>query len=501
MSFSNWMDRLKQRTLLLLQSVNHHSKNMAKTASTYIATNKKTAVSVTAGLVLTVVGGAVANAYYQSNIISVYHVSVNGKEVGVVNSPDVVRQWEKGKLQQEQAKHNGVTLKPSEYISFTEEQSFKGEFDNVATLKKLEDTAQIQVEAAKIVVNGELIGYAASQEQADLVLSTLKNRLSGVNLNASRKKAVAAASLDSVSKNVAIKQVKFKEDIHTEMDSVPADEVTTADKLEMLLSKGTAQQVVHTIEEGDCITCIAKRYGITSKDIYANNPGMNKDSLLQLGDKINVTAFRPKVTVQVVEEVTQDEMIDYTTETKTNAKVPKGETKVIQDGKEGKKLVTYQLTKENGEVVGREMLTENVVAQPVTKIIERGSKVIPSRGTGRISWPAGGYVSSGFGTRWGRLHAGIDIAGSGVARAADNGRVIEAGWHGGYGNMVLIDHGNGLQTRYGHLSKIQVSVGEIVEQGKVIGVKGSTGDSTGVHLHFEVLKNGAPQNPMKYLSR
>lgn len=501
MSFSNWMDWLKQRTKPMLASINHHSQNITKTASTYIANNKKTAVSVSAGLLLTVAGGAVANAYYQSNIMPIYHVSINGKEIGIVSSPDIVRQWEKKKLQQEQVKHNGLTLKLSDYISFAEEHLYKGKFDNEATLRALDQTAQIQVEAAKIVVNSEVIGYAASQEQADQVLNTLKDRLSGVHLNPSGKKAVAAASLETAARNSAIKQVKFKENIRTELDSVPADKVESADKLEILLSKGTAQQVVHTIGEGDCITCIAKRYGITSKDIYANNPGMNQNTVLQLGQKINVTAIRPKVTVQVVEEVTQDEIIDYSTETRTNAKVPKGDTKLIQDGKEGKKQVTYQITRENGEVVDREQLTQKVVAQPVAKIIERGSKVIPSRGTGRLSWPAGGYISSGFGMRWGRLHAGIDIAGAGVARAADNGRVIEAGWHGGYGNMVLIDHGNGLETLYGHLSKIQVSVGEVVEQGKIIGVKGSTGDSTGVHLHFEVRKNGAPQNPIRYLSR
>lgn len=501
MSFSNWMERLKQRTKPMLHSINHHTKTITKTASTYIATNKKVALSVSAGLVLTVVGGAAASAYYQSNVIPVYHVSVNGKEVGIVSSPEVVQQWEKEKLQQEQEKHNGLTLKLSDYISFTEENLYKGQFDNEATLKTLDQTAKIQVEATKIIVNGDVIGYAANQEQAELVLTTLKDKLSGVKLNASGKKAVAAASLESVAKNSAIKQVKFKEEISTEEESVPADEVLTADKLEALLSKGTAQQVVHTVGEGDCITCIAKRYGITSKDIYANNAGMNENTVLQLGQKINVTAIRPKVTVQVVEEVKQDEMIDYSTETRTNAKVPKGETNVIQDGKEGKKQVTYQVTRENGEVVDREMLSQQVIAQPVTKIIERGSKVIPSRGTGRISWPAGGYISSGFGSRWGRLHAGIDIAGSGIARAADNGRVVEAGWHGGYGNMILIDHGNGLQTLYGHLSKIEVRVGEVVEQGKEIGVKGSTGDSTGVHLHFEVRKNGVPQNPMKYLSR
>jgi len=155
--------------------------------------------------------------------------------------------------------------------------------------------------------------------------------------------------------------------------------------------------------------------------------------------------------------------------------------------------------KENGQVVDRKIIKQDVITQPVAKIMERGTKVIPSRGTGRLSWPAKGYISSGFGSRWGRLHIGIDIAGSGSVLAADNGRVTLAGWDGDYGKAVVIDHGNGMQTLYGHLSTINVKVGDVVEQGKKIGVKGSTGDSTGVHLHFEVHQNGRVQNPMRFL--
>lgn len=101
--------------------------------------------------------------------------------------------------------------------------------------------------------------------------------------------------------------------------------------------------------------------------------------------------------------------------------------------------------------------------------------------------------------RWGRLHKGIDIAGSGSVRAADNGRVVQAGWDGDYGNSILIDHGNGMKTRYGHLRSISVKVGDVVSQGKAIGVMGSTGDSTYVHLHFEVIQNGRLQNPVRFL--
>ncbi len=125
---------------------------------------------------------------------------------------------------------------------------------------------------------------------------------------------------------------------------------------------------------------------------------------------------------------------------------------------------------------------------------------------GRISgagmrWPASGPVTSEFGYRWGRLHAGIDIgAGTGAPiRAAKSGTVIFSGVQGGYGNVVIIEHGGGLSTLYGHMSRRAASDGDEVATGDLIGYVGSTGHSTGPHLHFETRVGGSPQNPRRYL--
>jgi murein DD-endopeptidase MepM/ murein hydrolase activator NlpD len=117
-----------------------------------------------------------------------------------------------------------------------------------------------------------------------------------------------------------------------------------------------------------------------------------------------------------------------------------------------------------------------------------------------LIWPVSGPITSGFGWRWGRMHEGIDIgAACGTPiHAAASGTVIYSGWMSGYGNFVVIDHGNGLATAYGHQSAIYVSGGS-VPQGQVIGAVGSTGHSTGCHLHFEVRVNGTPVNPLNYL--
>lgn len=127
-----------------------------------------------------------------------------------------------------------------------------------------------------------------------------------------------------------------------------------------------------------------------------------------------------------------------------------------------------------------------------------GSGVLSAAG---FIWPVNGTVTSGYGWRWGRLHEGVDIAApSGTPIwAAAAGTVIYAGWLGGYGNLVVVDHGNGLATAYAHASAVLVSVGQSVGQGETVSLVGSTGNSSGPHLHFEVRVNGSAVDPLLYL--
>ena len=131
-----------------------------------------------------------------------------------------------------------------------------------------------------------------------------------------------------------------------------------------------------------------------------------------------------------------------------------------------------------------------------------GSSPAPVRSSsGALLWPVDGPVTSPFGWRWGRMHEGIDIGvGYGTPiHAAASGSVIYAGWMSGYGNLVVLDHGDGLATAYGHQSQLAVSIGQSVSQGQVIGYVGSTGHSTGPHLHFEVRVDGSAVDPLGYL--
>jgi len=112
-----------------------------------------------------------------------------------------------------------------------------------------------------------------------------------------------------------------------------------------------------------------------------------------------------------------------------------------------------------------------------------------------------GFRRSPFGGRTYEFHAGMDIDGERGDQviAPANGVVTEAGWKGGYGNMIEVDHGNGLKTRYGHLSKIDVEIGDSITRGQVMAFVGSTGRSTGPHLHYELRLNDRPINPRRFL--
>jgi murein DD-endopeptidase MepM/ murein hydrolase activator NlpD len=152
------------------------------------------------------------------------------------------------------------------------------------------------------------------------------------------------------------------------------------------------------------------------------------------------------------------------------------------------------------------VLIQQKVAEAENKTNSRNSIIL--RGTGIMAFPSDAQSSSPFGWRmhpilgYRRFHAGLDFAASygSTIRAADSGTVIVAGWYGGYGNAVIINHGKGITTLYGHTSQLFVSEGQTVQRGQAIASVGSTGLSTGPHLHFEVRSYGTPVDPANFLS-
>lgn len=204
--------------------------------------------------------------------------------------------------------------------------------------------------------------------------------------------------------------------------------------------------------------------------------------------------------VSVVNTKTQ-KVLPFETSTENDDSLYIGETVTVTHGKNGNAEIYEQAVYENGTLKSSNITDEKITLQPVNEIIKVGTKEKKVLESGLI-YPLKGTLSSPFGTRWGRMHEGIDIAvaeGTPV-KAAECGTVSYVSENaGGYGKFIQIDHGYGIVTAYAHLSSINVTKGQKVPCGFTIGLSGNTGRSTGPHLHFEITENDKPLDPLVYL--
>lgn len=199
------------------------------------------------------------------------------------------------------------------------------------------------------------------------------------------------------------------------------------------------------------------------------------------------------VSVISAEKITEREAIPFETRAEKNTSVPNGKT--ISEGVNGEKDVVYFVSKINGIETERYVISETVISEPTDKIISENEAL-------SFKIPVKGAVSSVFGQRWGRNHDGVDIAANtgDKVTASESGTVIFCGEAGGYGKLIIMEHKEGFKTYYGHLSTTLAATGVFAAQGTVIGEVGSTGNSTGPHLHFEIRKNDVPCDPLSFIS-
>jgi len=226
-----------------------------------------------------------------------------------------------------------------------------------------------------------------------------------------------------------------------------------------------------------------------------------------------------KFSIQLSTDIVYTREIAYDITTEYDESQPSSYEKIKTEGENGEEEVTVRTVYVDGVQTDAYETDSVVIKEAVDEVVVKGSdsssegtsssstSSSSSYGSGSFIWPVPytHNITSEFGMRWGRLHGGIDIADGGVYGqsivAADSGTVILAGNQGdGYGNYVIIDHGNGYKTLYGHMSSVAAYTGQQVSQGEVIGYVGSTGNSTGPHLHFEIRVNDVQTDPLGYVS-
>ncbi len=387
-------------------------------------------------------------------------------------------------------------------------------------LEKAEDVDELLTRAiAKYDEDGE---YEVKTEvNEDRIMSTLTAKLTrknvaydSISFNAGAEnitgrnitEAELIEYLDFKDITQGITSIGFAEEVEVAETYIPKSEIVDVDTALYLLTEMQETQQIYEVQPGDTLSGIAAKKEISIDELIRLNSDYLKDanSTIRAGQSLIITVPEPELSVlwtrrEIVEESYEADIIYidnndwYTTKQVTLTEPSAGFRKVVSD-------VTYK----NDTSVSRNIVKEEILLEAVAKVVERGTKVPPTY----IKPVSGGKVSSGFGRRnspggiGSRDHKGVDFAipiGSTVV-ASSGGTVSAAGWSGGYGYMVLITHPDGSQTRYAHLSKILVSSGQSVSQGEKIALSGSTGVSTGPHLHFEIILNGTPVNPLNYIN-
>ncbi|OON99075.1 MAG: hypothetical protein ATN35_00315 [Epulopiscium sp. Nele67-Bin004] len=302
---------------------------------------------------------------------------------------------------------------------------------------------------------------------------------------------------------------------------IEKEEIQDSQEVTEFLLSNTEEVIEYTLESGDTIWGVALMYNTTMEEIIALNPQIVDETKMQIGEGIQVSAPSPVLGLKTTEIATFNEKLVREIEYVENDEMYDDEEEIVQEGNDGLKEIIVRLEKLNNIEIDREVVEENILIEPTTTIIEFGtlerpepepevsvstsSNTIVSSSSSKqfmhpLNWA--GSISSTYGPRWGTFHGGLDIAapyGTPIY-AADAGTVTYSGYNsGGYGNMVIIDHGNGYETYYAHNSKNQVQVGQKVSKGQYIADVGSTGYSTGNHLHFEVRYNGNRMNPYSFI--
>jgi murein DD-endopeptidase MepM/ murein hydrolase activator NlpD len=455
------------------------------------------------GLIAVITVGG--NQYVNANMNEVYHVYVDGKEAGVVSNPQIVDDYKLKKVKELEEKNPNVHMVlNTEAITLSSEKSFKRESDDALALSHLDSMVTSHAVGVELVVDGKLIGVVKDKDQAEEILEQIKSKyLPKKSKNAGKVSILSSQSTNELNAGeTQVEKAEFVQKVEMKQTTIDPNALMSPAQLVKKLQTGDVQPKKYKVVEGDCVSCIAQRFNISPQLIYNNNPSIVEADQLKLGQVLDLTLLEPTLSVRTVEKVVEQQEVQYDTEYKLDESLRAGIVRTISPGVNGMKKVTIELTKLNGLMENEQMLSEEMVIQPQTAVAIKGTKVILGEGTGKFSWPVvSSSLSSGYGMRWGKFHKGVDLTGNRSILASDNGKVIYAGYKSDYGNHIIIDHLNGYETVYGHLSKIDVTVGSTVEKGEKIGVMGSTGDSTGTHLHFEVRRDGSPQNPLKYLNR
>ena len=404
----------------------------------------------------------------------------NGKQIAAVTNEKILEEANKMISEQIPAEKKESTENVTPKMKLTPIVKHKCSASPTELKEKLmEKSNEIITEGYGIYVDGKLITVGNDETEIEKLLETLKQE----------KKHLYQDF-----------EVDFCENIELKKGIFSHEEFKNISDISKILRGNKTEYFEYTVKDTDTIESISQELNLTPKEVIeATN---NEDNLIFTGETLTFKKTTKLLNFTIFRFDTEEKMLPFETEILEDASKYKNYKETVREGKDGKAYVLVKnFVTENGEIQKAEIKSETT-EEPISEQILQGTK---QEEPGLI-WPVPftKNVTSGFGMRSGKMHKGIDISSSGVGGkdivAADDG-TVECVTHSnkGYGNCVIIKHSDGKETLYAHCLSICVSQNSKVRKGEKIATVGSTGDSSGNHLHFEVRINKEAQNPQKYV--
>lgn len=412
-----------------------------------------------------------------------YVVSVDGLTLGTVTDPTVFENVIE-RVEERASNILGYDYTLDRDVEYTFALTQKDDISSIGTFETyLFNHIGEVMKSYVLTVDGEFIGASSDKAALDNMLDEL--------------------AAPYVTENTV--NVEYVEDVQIIYQYISSDVMQDLVSMEEILSANTSGKTTYEVVKGDTYSEIAYNNDMSLTELMELNPQASLDSLM-IGDVLTVKKTIPYLSIRTIDKVSYNEVIECPVEKVEDDTMYVGQTKVLTAGTPGEAYVTASVTYVNGYEENRTILSSETLTEATTQVVAVGTKPRPkTMPTGTFKWPVSGRISSSFGYRsiFGTYsyHGGLDIAtsyGKAIA-ASDGGTVIWSGYKGTYGYLVIIDHGDGVQSYYGHCSSLLVSAGDKVYQGQTIARVGSTGRSTGNHCHFEIRINGTRVNPLSYL--
>ncbi len=440
---------------------------------------------------------------------SLYRVYLNGTSIGLIESEQELEEYIDNEQEEIKEIYQVDKVYPPNNLEIIKEITFNEEVLSIEEIyNKINNIEPFTINGYTYTIKGIVeIDDATGEEyqEKDVIIYVLDPEVFEESIDKTIRSFVDSESYDNyieetqpeiVTTGTIIEDVNIKNNISYKQSRIPTNQPiyqTTEDLSKYLLFGTTEPQTTYTVKDGDTIEDVSFANKMSSQEFLIANPQFKDEaSLLFSGQQVMLGILSPQVTIVENQHVVELQEIKYETEVRYDNTKLIGYTETTQKGQNGLTQITSKVNKENGQVIDLVIAGTEDITPVVNEIIVKGGKsndYVVSGDLGIWSWPTNipYTISSHYGYRWGTLHDGTDIAGTGRGspiKAAKEGVVVQADNYWPNGIFVTIDHQNGYYTLYAHLDFRYVSVGDYVTMGQVIGGMGDTGYSTGVHLHF-----------------